>query len=50
MMNLQGLRSFKDVAVNLVKSPKTIAVLELGVAVIAVIHAVDKLRNSSKTV
>lgn len=33
---------------HLIRSPKTVAFLKLGVAIIGVIHALDELQNVSK--
>jgi hypothetical protein len=38
----------KRLASKIVRSPKTVAIMKLGVAVIGVIHALDELSKASK--
>lgn len=33
---------------HVIRSPKTVAFLKLGVAIIGVLHAIDELQNASK--
>lgn len=39
----------KHVAWDLLRSPRTVAFLKLGAAVVGVIHAIDELTSSPKT-
>lgn len=48
-MEIKKLLSYKSKAWDVLRSPKTIAVLKLGAAVVGVIHAIDELREAPKT-
>ena len=39
----------RNKAWNILRSPKTVAALKLGAAIIAVIHAIDEFSESSKS-
>ena len=48
MMSFKNVMSLKSIAWDLLRSPKTVAFLKLGAAVVGVIHAIDELTDSPK--
>ena len=47
-ISLKSLTSAKSTAWDVLRSPRTMALLKLGTALVAVIHAVDELLESPK--
>jgi hypothetical protein len=47
-ISLKSLTSAKSTAWEVLRSPRTMALLKLGTALVAVIHAVDELLESPK--
>jgi hypothetical protein len=46
MLNMRDISKMKRTAWEILRSPRTVAFLKLGAAVIGVIHAIDELRES----
>jgi hypothetical protein len=46
MFNMRDISKMKRTAWEILRSPRTVAFLKLGAAVIGVIHAIDELRES----
>jgi len=46
MLNMRDISKMKRTAWEILRSPRTVALLKLGAAVIGVIHAIDELRES----
>lgn len=46
MLNMRDISKMKKTAWEILRSPRTVAFLKLGAAVIGVIHAIDELRES----
>lgn len=46
MLNMRDVSKMKKTAWEILRSPRTVAFLKLGAAVIGVIHAIDELRES----
>jgi hypothetical protein len=46
MLNMRDISKMKKTAWEILRSPRTVALLKLGAAVIGVIHAIDELRES----
>lgn len=49
MLSLNRISKIQQQAWNVLRSPRTIALLKLGAAVVGVIHAIDELRESPKS-
>lgn len=46
MLNAKDISKLKNSVWEVLRSPRTVAFLKLGAAVIGVIHAIDELRES----
>lgn len=46
MVNTRDISKMKKTVWEVLRSPRTVAFLKLGAAVIGVIHAIDELRES----
>jgi len=49
MFSVRKLDKAKRLTWDLLRSPKTVAFLKLGAAIVGVIHAIEELRDSSKS-
>jgi len=48
MVDVNRLSRFKGVVWDVLRSPKTIALIKVGVAVVGVIHAIEELRGTPR--
>lgn len=48
MFNVKNLLKYKRAAWEIIRSPRTVAALKLGAAVVGVVHAIDELMDMPK--
>lgn len=48
MFTFTNVLKFKRAAWEIIRSPRTVAMLKLGAAVVGVVHAIDELMESPK--